>query len=123
MSAGKNPLRPRCPYEVGDVLTTRNETHPSKRWPGTEWVPIEGRFILGASTEHQLGSAGGEERVSLTITQMPRSVWTTDIQNTDTGTYFSKGTTYSIGAGNTTHGQSHNNMPPYVAMNIWERTA
>lgn len=31
--------------------------------------------------------------------------------------------THSVSVGNTGGGQSHNNMPPYMAVNIWRRTA
>lgn len=131
-----------CPYEVGDVLTTRNATDPSIRWPGTSWTAVES-FVLGASASHPAGSTGGEETHTLTVTEMPKHThgiikafgdntfdasnyptWAIKllanaIQNTsanpDTG---ADGATAYVGGS-----QPHNNMPPYKAYYIWERTA
>lgn len=60
-----NPMLKTCPYEVGDILTTKNATHPSTRWPGTVWTAIE-TMLLGASDAHPAGTTGGAEAASFT---------------------------------------------------------
>lgn len=55
---------------------------------GTNGTPdLRGRFVLGASTSHSMGSIGGSEEVSLTVEQMPRHdhVERTSSINPDTG--------------------------------------
>lgn len=138
-----NPMHT-CPYEVGDVLTTSNATHPSARWPGTSWTAVES-FILGASAAHPAGETGGEEAVTLTTPEMPShkhfpSDGTNDrswvISASDVTRYhlasgtaaYVPGTTEMDGwtwgsTAATGGGQPHNNMPPYKAYYIWERTA
>ncbi len=120
-----------CPYEVGDILQTKSETLPSERWPGTEWAAIES-FLLGAGTSHAAGSTGGSETHTLTAEEIPEIPVTGDIIGTN-GAMSGQGD-YVIGykslpsiwnpnlkiAGG---GQAHNNMPPYTAVYIWERTA
>ena len=48
-----------CPYRVGDYLFSENATHPSTSWPGTSWVQVQGRMILGADASHIAGSTVG----------------------------------------------------------------
>ena len=40
-------LKISCPYDVGDVLATKNPQNPSERWAGTKWQRVEGSFIVG----------------------------------------------------------------------------
>ena len=101
---------------------------------GTEWQKIEGRFLLGASGSCKNGSTGGESEHKLTVQEMPshthylpKFAVATDNsksitqQNTTTGVCNSTGfISETSAAGN---GKSHNNMPPYRAVYIWERTA
>ena len=67
-----------CPYDVGDIFYTENETHPSVRWPGTEWEALPGGHCLVAAgtnpetgTIFQAGETGGEEKHQLTIGELP----------------------------------------------------
>lgn len=132
-----------CPYEVGDILQTKNAALPSERWPGTEWAAIE-TFLLGASTEHTMGSIGGEETHTLTEQELPNingklagvayNGYGENITGPFHETTFSSptgqrtlfGSTVSGAYGMTFHiggDESHNNMPPYTAVYIWERIA
>lgn len=133
------PSEASCPYEVGDILQTKNAAPPSERWPGTEWAAIE-TFLLGASTEHTAGSTGGEERHTLTVAEMPEhyhdKIFTHDVNDTvatAVGNDAAPGTgrrdiTYTTGSrsfytSKTGGSQPHNNMPPYTTVYIWERIA
>lgn len=102
------------------------------------WEKVEGRFLLGSSSSHGVGSTGGEETHTLTVNEMPRhshnlnhpyAVW----GKTSTNNGFAKSSgnwTGSDVAGgdykhtaNTGNGQAHNNMPPYLSVDMWRRTA
>lgn len=136
-----NPMQKKCPYDVGDILQTRNAAHPSTRWPGTTWEAIT-TMLLGASDAHPAGSTGGEEAHTLTMAEMPKhshgiikiagdeniddteyAAWAiklrvSAIENTEENPKNgSSGGTSIVG-----ESSSHNNMPPYTAVYIWERT-
>lgn len=110
---------------------------------GTNGTPdLRGKFILGASDSHVVGSTGGEENHTLTIDEMPVISGTIGSRNGDNGGIFErdatgvfsyqdpqKGVTYEAqGDGSpswTTYrtaklsfggSQPHNNMPPYYAL-------
>lgn len=58
-------------YPVGTVYeTTDSSFDPNAVWGGT-WSKIEGRMLLGSSSDHAINSTGGEENVTLTTSQVP----------------------------------------------------
>ena len=106
-----------------------NATNPGTLFGGS-WEQITGRFLLAAGGGYSAGTTGGEAAHKLTVTEMPAH----------THTYFRQGlTTYgqsgsqiavydpntsSYPATSSTGGNSaHNNMPPYLVVYIWKRTA
>lgn len=112
---------------------------------GTSWSKIEGRFLLGASSSYKINSTGGEATHNLTVSEMPKhnhasstkrgAIPCWDNKVSSTGKYYGlydgslayqssyaydiNTTSTSLAGGNT----AHNNMPPYKAIYIWERTA
>ena len=111
---------------------------------GTSWSKIEGRFLLGASSSYAANSTGGEAAHRLTINEMPshNHAFTSGghamciYTNADPANQYSWGyvagqnTGWYINANKniadiTYNGgnAAHNNMPPYKAVYIWERTA
>ena len=44
---------------VGSVLCFANNTNPNDIYQGTTWQKIEGKFLLGSSSDYALGSTGG----------------------------------------------------------------
>lgn len=134
-----------CPYRVGDYLLSESATHPSTSWPGTSWVQVQGRTILGAGEDYPVGSEGGEAQHTLTEDEMPAHIHDRIVSTNNTsgltrgfGTYtemssgtngygpwFGNGFNYQ-GIAQTNEaggGQAHNNLPPYRAAYIWRRTA
>lgn len=57
-------------YPIGSIYTSTNSTNPKNIWGG-EWSPIEGQFLLGASSTYSAGTTGGAATVTLTTEQMP----------------------------------------------------
>ena len=119
-------------YPVGAVYISMNNTSPATLFGGS-WTKVEGKFLLGASSSYPAGSSGGEEEVVLTLEGLPHNAvvmqkattdkrsafgaWPT-VTNATVGNYVAAyNAYYDIGGG------GHNNMPPYLAVNIWYRTA
>ena len=108
-----------------------NATNPGTLFGGT-WQQIQGRFLLAAGGGYSAGATGGEASHTLTAAEMPAHshtvsggvlVWKANSNLTvrsEPGAC-SNGTsvTTSTSGGNT----AHNNMPPYLAVYVWKRTA
>ena len=102
------------------------------------WEKVEGRFLLGSSSSHKAGSTGGEEKHKLTEAEMPShshnfssgyAVWgptSTNLGFAQTGGNWTgsdtAGGVYARTV-STGSGQAHNNMPPYLSVDMWRRTA
>ena len=61
-----------CPYWIGDILTTMNETNPAQRWPGTAWEKITDCMLRAADDTHPAGSTGGAWEVTQTLEQLAK---------------------------------------------------
>ena len=120
---------------VGMIIqsTTLNTEDKVKAvYGGTTWTKIEGRFLIGSSSKYTVNSTGGEETVTLTIAQMPKHAHTIGSQGVVTNPVATNGGgagwTKFTGSAQATRtdsagsGSPHNNMPPYKAVYIWERT-
>lgn len=120
-------------YPIGSIYISVNSTSPATLFGGT-WKAIKGKFLLGAnSSTYKAGSTGGEAAHTLTNNEMPNhqhSIWfpnsggeqSAEIGYPEAGsknTYYAEASKTS-GAGG---GAAHNNMPPYLAVYIWKRTA
>lgn len=64
-----------CPYDIGDLYITLNETLPSVKWKGTSWERVEGFVPVGYKASDAdfgtLGKTGGVKSVTLTEEQIP----------------------------------------------------
>lgn len=118
-------------YPVGTVYeTTNNSFNPNTSWGGT-WVKIEGRFLLGSGGGYSIGATGGEATHTLTVNEMPKhkhtvSVPSTTVSITDGDSGLTENVPKVATSKDTSEvggGAAHNNMPPYVVVNIWKRTA
>lgn len=123
-----------CPYRIGDYLQTENPTNPAISWPGTSWVQVQGRMLMGDSDTYPVGSEGGEAQHMLTVSEMPSHQhqlhgWAISMASTSTSTQYAS--TYPYDKYDNTElttrqageGQPHNNLPPYRSVHIWRRTA
>lgn len=132
-------------YPVGSVYMSVNSTDPSVLFGGT-WERLKDRFLLAAGDSYTNGATGGEANHTLTEEEMPKhdhTVRTTRAEsypaywhsNHTGGTNSSTGWAYLSTAGSENGGvgslyvekvggsKAHNNMPPYLAVNMWKRTA
>lgn len=125
-------------YPVGSIYMNVNSTNPGTLFGGT-WEQIQGRFLLGMSSSYPAGSQGGEAEHTLTEAEIAPHKHTLAYGPDSSAS--STGFPYGIAAGSATNsaggrgyasnlgtfsaggGQSHNNMPPYLSVYIWKRTA
>lgn len=135
-------------YPIGSIYMNVNSTNPGTLFGGT-WEQIQGKFLLGMSSSYPAGSQGGEASHTLTTEEMPshghnpanQSGYFGFITNSkkafevgDMGVQSGSGRYYPYSTaafdisrntltGTTGGGNSHNNMPPYLSIYIWKRTA
>ena len=57
-------------YPVGSIYMNVSNVDPGTLFGGT-WEQIQGKFLLGASSNHAAGSTGGAETVELSADQLP----------------------------------------------------
>lgn len=129
-------------YPIGAIYMSINNISPALLFGGT-WERIKDRFLLAAGDIYTVGSMDGEAEHILTEEEMPlhrhiqRKVvnnggQATIINDTVAGTYSGdvldstkQFTWASNKAPVTTHeagrDQPHNNMPPYLVVNVWMR--
>lgn len=114
-------------YPVGSIYLAYNHTNPGTLFPGTTWTRIYGAFPWFTDANGSIGLTGGERTVTLTADQIPA--------HNHGGTYTNAGTARThawlasggsamgydtVSAGG---GEAHNNMPPYIQISAWRRTA
>lgn len=115
-------------YPVGAIYLSVTEVDPSSLFGGT-WERIGGRFLLGADTTYTAGSTGDEAAHTLTVDEMPRHNHEVDNLNASgSATPFMTvqaqdkkgfgGNVQTMYAGG---GKAHNNLPPYLAVYMWQR--
>lgn len=119
-------------YPVGAVYISMNQTSPQTLFGGT-WTQIQGRFLIGAGTAYPAGSTGGEATHTLTASEIPDHTHTFKYtgQSVTTGVNSirlyeaasNQYNAYSGGQSSNCGGRAHNNLPPYMAVYMWTRTA
>lgn len=115
-------------YPIGALFLTTSNVNPSTYLGGT-WEQVKDRFLLGAGDTYSSGATGGEATHVLTISEMPShnhlgiKHYQSNASSTGYSTSWSEQLYESIGTDYTGGGQAHNNMPPYLVIYIWKRTA
>ena len=131
-------------YPVGSIYMSINSTDPSTLFGGT-WEQIKDTFLLSCGDTYEVGATGGEATHTLTIAEMPSHTHTQNQhrhQVYELGNYGSTGvnrihsgivgmsqcpvqySAYTTATNQNTGGNgAHNNMPPYLAVYMWKRTA
>ena len=117
-------------YPVGSIYMSVNSTSPATLFGGT-WVELQGRFLLGRSASYGNGSTGGASTVAISEAQMPyhRHDQYVTANNGSDGVRFdydadsNTSTYYQCQGGARGSGSTHDNMPPYLAVYMWKRTA
>ena len=130
-------------YPVGSYYETSDSTfNPNITWGGTWVLETEGQVHVSAGLNYEVGGAltnetdGGEATVTLTIDEMPSHNHPNASNNTDYNSWQSGGADTLCYTAHTSQGrklsewiayqgggQAHENMPPYIVVNRWHRTA
>lgn len=115
-----------CQFPVGFIYLSMIEINPSELLGGT-WEKISGVFLLACSDKYPVKSTGGEETHKLTIDEIPSHTHsqTTTVSSGSTGFVMNGNwsSNSSVNTGSTGGDKSHNNMPPYLAVYMYQRTA
>jgi len=113
-------------YPVGSIYLSYSHVNPGSLFGGT-WVRLQNAFLWAVDASGEIGATGGERTVTLTEAQMPK--------HNHGGTYTNAGTARThawLASGGSAMGydtveagggQAHNNMPPYIQVSAWRRTA
>lgn len=133
-------------YPVGSIYIAYNNTSPASLFGGS-WTRITSRFLYAGTASSTMGATGGSSTVALTADQMPKhnheGIYYSALTAKNLITLNSGSVSYHVpwgssdyagdcGAGtgttelktgNTGGGGAHNNMPPYITVSIWRRTA
>lgn len=133
-------------YPVGSIYMSVSSTSPAVLFGGGTWEQLKNRFLIGCGDSYSAGATGGSATHTLSVAEMPThgnhlygsGDWIGQgasggkYLNTDANmsSYGSSGRGWNLSsneaypAGYTTGGgQAHNNMPPYLAVYMWKRTA
>jgi hypothetical protein len=114
-------------YPVGSIYLAYNHTDPSTLFGGT-WTRMTDGFLWASKATDIIGQTGGEKTHTLTVDELPEhnhgGTYTNGGDATKTHAWLASGGSAmayeSVDAGG---GQAHNNMPPYIQVSIWRRTA
>ena len=118
---------------VGYVYMSTSSTSPQTLFGGT-WRQLKDVFLLAAGDTYTAGSKGGEATHTLTTDEMPAHTHDQSVVGARSGsgsTYVSWNASNLTGSSASSYnktfstggGKAHNNMPPYLAVYAWERTA
>lgn len=136
-------------YPIGSIYMSVNNVNPSTVFGGT-WQQIKDKFLLACGDTYNNGATGGVAsnpytpagtvgNTTLTINQIPSHSHTVASAKAGSSANVASGSQFSIEEATVTSsavggGQPHNhgfsgtattfnNMPPYLAVNVWVRTA
>lgn len=134
-------------YPIGSIYLSTNSTDPKSIFGGT-WELLKDKFLVGAGSAYGLGSTGGNSMhnhstgsTALVVNQMPKHRHTEQGYNQVGGgvangvqvrsRFVISGDPVDTVMGEAGGGQGHSHgntgnastIPPYLAVNMWKRTA
>ena len=136
-------------YPVGSIYMSVTDSDPALLFGGT-WERLKDQFLLAAGDTYAAGAIGGEATHQLTAAEMPDHQHTvrsmvqgysgwgemtitqhsiihsksgTDYYSPSTPTTLNVAYVYGGGTSSAGGGKAHNNMPPYLAVYMYKRTA
>ena len=123
-------------YPVGSIYMSTNNVSPKNLFGGT-WEQLKDVFLLAAGSA-AAGSTGGEKEHTLTVDETPKHhhdvryssnnaainlSWSGSGGYTIPWTANGNANAADIITNEVGGGKAHNNMPPYLAVYMWKRTA
>ena len=116
-------------YPVGAVYMSVNSADPADLFGFGTWERVKDRFLLAAGDAYAAGSTGGEAAHTLTVDEMPKHNHDVDNLNASGNetTFMTVQAQDKKGFGGNVKtmyaggGKAHSNMPPYLAVYMWQR--
>lgn len=125
-------------YPVGSIYIAYNHVSPASLFGGT-WTRISPYFLYATGETGVIGETGGEAEVKLTTAQLPAHSHLTSMQTTGTEAsgyglstsnagftnriIVTKASGTELSTKTTGSGTGHNNIPPFIKVSVWRRTA
>ena len=113
-------------YPIGSIYMSVNSVNPSTLFGGT-WVQIKDTFLLSAGDSYTAGNTGGEANHTLTTKELPSGILGVNSTNSNFLQELdgmSQGSAFGwLGRNHTATPKPVNNMPPYLVVYVWKRTA
>lgn len=121
-------------YPIGSIYLSMSDINPALVLGFGIWEQIKDTFLIAAGNKYVGGSVGGEETHTLTVEEMPSHAHTyedsqlnrDDDNPTGEVAYGLSNKTVEMNRYITSYvgsGEPHNNIPPYLAVYMWYRTA
>ena len=114
-------------YPVGSIYLSYSHVSPAETFGGT-WTRLSNAFLWATDASGTIGQTGGSQTHTLTVDELPShshgSVYSGMVSGTkNTAWLASGGDKMAYGALYAGGGGAHNNMPPYIQVSAWRRTA
>lgn len=114
-------------YPVGSIYLSYSHVSPASTFGGT-WTRIQNAFLWAVDANGEIGLTGGSKTHTLTVNELPSHSHGSVYSGTASGTkntawLASGGDKMAYGALYAGGGAAHNNMPPYIQVSAWRRTA
>lgn len=114
-------------YPVGSIYFSYSHVSPASMFGGT-WTRIKNTFLWACDENGDIGVSSGEKTHTLTVNELPShshgSVYSGTAEGTKNIAWLaSGGDKMAYGALYVGGGAAHNNMPPYIHVSVWRRTA
>ncbi|MGL6101388.1 MAG: phage baseplate protein, partial [Fusobacteriaceae bacterium] len=111
-------LYDKCPYNVGDVFTTTNNSNPAASWIGTTWSKIEGRYLKGSTGSEASKLTGGANSKVITTANLPAHNHTASGSSNSIAAHSHNAKHNHVGSvGSHTHTAYHNHSATQTAHN------
>lgn len=114
-------------YPVGSIYLSYSHVSPAQLFGGT-WTRIENAFLWAVDADGAIGQTGGSKTHTLTVNELPShshgSVYSQHAAGEKGAAWYTAtGSALAYGTVATGGGAAHNNMPPYIQVSAWRRTA
>ena len=119
-------------FPIGRIVFMYNNQSPAELWGGS-WTRISNAFLWAAPSDGTIGATGGEETHTLTEAEMPsHQHWLQNANSNGSNVDFTpssitaadnKGYLGNVRTSFAGNGAAHNNMPPYIQVAVWRKTA